>query len=291
MNSGVSWQQLSHRYPNGVQALRDLNLEMRGGETLALLGPNGAGKSTAIKLLLGLLPTQTGSVTIFGRAPTDPASREQLGAVLQVAGLPAKLTVLEQMTLHASYFKNPRSPREVLTALGLEDLAGRRLNALSGGQRRRLEMALALVGRPQLLVLDEPTVGVDIHERARLMALLAELKNTNVTILLTTHVIEEAERLADRVAYLDAGELRFVGSINELKARSGLQEIGFETGLSLERLALLDPSANIQAATPGYRAHVGNANAFIRALLNADASATIHELKRASLETALRTLN
>jgi len=185
MNSCVAWQRLTHTYGKGVTALADLNLSMQGGETLALLGPNGAGKSTAIKLLLGLLPVQEGSVSIFGRQPTDPRSRGQVGAVLQVAGLPARLSVLEQLTLHAAYYDQPRKPLDVLNELGLSDLAARRLNTLSGGQRRRLEMALALIGAPKLLVLDEPTVGVDIHERARLLALLAQLKQTGVAILLT----------------------------------------------------------------------------------------------------------
>lgn len=291
MNDLVEWRGISHRYANGAQALKALDLKMHAGETLALLGSNGAGKSTAIKLLLGLLGAQQGTVRIFGMDPSEASARQQLGSVLQVAGLPTHLTVLEQVELHAAYYQRPRAPLAVLEELGLSDLVNRRLNTLSGGQRRRLEMALALVGSPALLVLDEPTVGVDIHERARLLNVLQSLKASGVAILLTTHVIEEAEKLADRVAYLDAGELRFLGSVGELKALGGLQELSFDSGLSAGTLQALDPHAAIESAGRGFVARLTDGNAFLRALLAADPHAQIREYRRASLESALRSLH
>jgi ABC-2 type transport system ATP-binding protein len=287
----VTWTDVTHRYgSNAEPALNALNLRLDPGQTLALLGPNGAGKSTAIKLLLGLLKVQTGTVTIDGRAPNDPATRERLGGVLQVSGLPAKLSVREQIALHAAYYRAPRAVDEVLDALGLTALRSRRLNTLSGGERRRLEVALALIGNPKLLVLDEPTVGVDLNERTRVLELLAALKAGGTTMLITTHLTEEAERLADRVALIDRGELKFAGSLSELKASSGRVELKFRSRLDRDTLAALDPDARLLIEPSGQRIETADGNRYLRALLDRDPSAQIESFRQTTLDAALRQL-
>jgi ABC-2 type transport system ATP-binding protein len=288
------WQNISFSYGKQGAALDQLSLEIAKGETLALLGPNGAGKSTAVKLLLGLLPAQQGTVRLLGGDPAAAATRAGLGAVLQLSGLPSQLRVIEQLKLQASYYANALDPIALLQRLNLLDLKDRKLNALSGGQRRRLEFAMALIGKPQLLVLDEPTAGVDIHERANLMRLLTELKNEGVSILLTTHLIDEAEKLADRVAFLDQGRLQFVGSIDQLQRRAGQSVLQFRSALSVDQLnALLahPEQALTQSDATTYELHTPDANAFLRALFLADASAQINALNPMRLENALRNLS
>ncbi|MBD5653586.1 MAG: ABC transporter ATP-binding protein [Candidatus Eremiobacteraeota bacterium] len=210
----------SKRYDDFV-ALDRLDLELHAGETLALLGPNGAGKTTAIRLLLGLGRPTSGSATIFGHDPRSAASRIRVGAMLQVANVPATLTVREHVTLFSSYYPRPLPLARTLSLAMLERLASRRFGDLSGGERQRLFFALAICGDPDVLFLDEPTVGLDVETRRQLWGSVRELVVRGKSILLTTHYLEEADALADRVVMLAHGAVLASGTPRELKKLSG----------------------------------------------------------------------
>jgi ABC-2 type transport system ATP-binding protein len=294
-NPAAAWQNLKFSYPNKAAAIKDLSLTIETGETLALLGPNGAGKSTAIKLLLGLLRADQGQVRVFGADPALASTRADLGVVLQVSGLPNKLTVREQLALHACYFPNAGDPDALLQKLAIAPLATRRLDALSGGERRRFEFAMALIGNPKLLILDEPTAGVDIHERVTIMQLLADLKRAGTTMLLTTHLIDEAEQLADRVAYLAEGELKFLGTVAALRnlvtdtdvVIDTVRDLGSVEGLIAARIG--GASVNSSPTSGLARWHIKTAapSELLRRLLNEDANAQVISVQPASLAAAL----
>jgi ABC-2 type transport system ATP-binding protein len=208
------------RYGDSV-ALDRLDLEVRRGETLALLGSNGAGKTTAIRLLLGLGTPTSGTATIFGRDPRSAASRARVGAMLQVSNVPATLTVREHIALFSAYYPRPLPVAQTLSLAMLERLADRRFGVLSGGERQRLFFALAICGDPDMLFLDEPTVGLDVETRRSLWDSVRELVARGKSVLLTTHYLEEADALADRIVMLAHGAVLAAGTPLELKLRSG----------------------------------------------------------------------
>jgi len=185
-----------------LTALDGVDLAVRRGELLALLGPNGAGKSTSIGLLLGLIRPDAGRAELFGLDPQRIEARRRIGVMLQSANLPATLRVGELLRLTMSYYPNPRGFDETAALAGLADLLLRPYGKLSGGQQRRVQFALALCGRPELLFLDEPTVGMDIDARQKLWAAMRALVAEGCAVVLTTHYLEEAEALAQRVVVL-----------------------------------------------------------------------------------------
>src|SRR6266852_1514535 len=191
-----------------IKALRNVEFRVRAGEVVALLGPNGAGKTTAVKLLLGLLQPNTGRVRVFGGDPTNPENRMRTGAMLQVGRVPETLRVREHIDLFSSYYPNPMPPAEVLAAVGLEKLGDRKFGDLSGGQRQRVLFGLAICGDPDLLFLDEPTVGLDVEARRMLWDEIRRMVTRGKTVLLTTHYLQEADALADRVAVINQSENR-----------------------------------------------------------------------------------
>jgi ABC-2 type transport system ATP-binding protein len=192
-----------------VEAVRGIDLEVRRGEIFAFLGPNGAGKTTTLEILEGFRPPSAGEVRVLGADPARPTRewRERLGIVLQESYPEPDLTVSECCQLYAGYYSAPRSVGEVLELVGLADRAAMRAGKLSGGQRRRLEVALALVGDPELVFLDEPTTGFDPSARRQAWEVIEGLRDLGKTIFLTTHYMEEAERLADRIAVLRDGRI------------------------------------------------------------------------------------
>jgi ABC-2 type transport system ATP-binding protein len=202
-----------------VVALDGLDLEVRGGEVLALLGPNGAGKSTSIALLLGLATADDGRVLLFDRDPRELQARAAIGVMLQSAGIPDTLKVRELLEVTRSYYAAPRSIADCVALAGLDGLLERRYGRLSGGQQRRVQFAMAVCGRPKLLFLDEPTTGLDIDARQRLWAAIRELVAEGAGVVLTTHYLEEAEALADRVVVINRGRVVAQGSVAQIRSR------------------------------------------------------------------------
>jgi len=208
-----------HRYADTL-ALDDVSLVLHPGEVLALLGPNGAGKSTLLGLLCGRLRPQEGRVELCGGDPREARSRQSLGVMLQQASLPEMLRVGELVEGQAAAYASPRSTAGTLALAGLSELAARPYGSLSGGQQRRVQFALALVGRPRLVFVDEPTTGLDADARRAFWGVLRGLRAEGVAMILTTHYIEEADALADRVVVLHRGRILAEGTPMELKART-----------------------------------------------------------------------
>ena len=210
-----------------VDAVRGLNLEVERGECFGLLGPNGAGKTTTIEILEGLLPPTSGEVEILGLrwGTADNEIRQRIGISLQETRLAEKLSVLETLTLFRSFYRHGLEPQEVMGRVSLDEKAGAWVGKLSGGQKQRLAVACALVGDPELLFLDEPTTGLDPQSRRQLWEIIRQIRAAGSTVLLTTHYMDEAERLCDRVAIVDAGRVIALGSPRELIASLGGEHI------------------------------------------------------------------
>jgi ABC-2 type transport system ATP-binding protein len=210
-----------------VEALRGLDLTIRPGELVALLGANGAGKTTAVRALLGLSKPTTGEVRVFGGDPRDARSRTRIGAVLQIARVPETLRVREHIHLFSSYYPNPRPIADVIEAAGLQGLEKRKFGELSGGQQKRVLFALALVGNPDLLVLDEPTVGLDVEARRALWKQIRAFVAGGRSVLLTTHYLAEAEALAQRVVVIHKGVAMAEGTPAQIKGNAATLEDAF----------------------------------------------------------------
>jgi ABC-2 type transport system ATP-binding protein len=213
-----------------VVAVDGLNLEVRSGECFGLLGPNGAGKTTTIEICEGLLARDDGKVEVLGRTWENNSNelKQLLGIQLQDTQLSDKLTVDETLSLFRSFYSNPRTVAEVVAMVQLEEKQSARVGSLSGGQKQRLAFACALVGNPQLIFLDEPTTGLDPQSRRQLWTLIESLRESGRTIVLTTHYMDEAERLCDRIAIVDHGHVIALGTTRELmesaSAKSGKVE-------------------------------------------------------------------
>jgi ABC-2 type transport system ATP-binding protein len=210
-----------------VEALRGLDLTIHPGELVALLGANGAGKTTAVRALLGLSKPTTGEVRVFGGDPRDAHNRTRTGALLQIARVPETLRVREHIHLFSSYYPNPRPLEEVIEAAGLQGLEKRKFGELSGGQQKRVLFALALCGNPDLLVLDEPTVGLDVEARRALWKQIRAFIAGGRSVLLTTHYLAEAETLADRVVVIHKGVVRSEGTPQQIKGDAATLEDAF----------------------------------------------------------------
>jgi ABC-2 type transport system ATP-binding protein len=223
MATAIQCRDLRKTYDGKVEAVRGLNLEIQAGECFGLLGPNGAGKTTTIEILEGLLEPTSGQVSIFGRTwKTDAREmREWLGISLQETRLSEKLTVRETINLFASFYREPRASEDVLEELQLTEKADAWVGKLSGGQRQRLAVATALVCNPKILFLDEPTTGLDPQSRRQLWDIIRSFQRGGGTVLLTTHYMDEAERLCDRLAIVDHGQIIAEGSPAELIQRLG----------------------------------------------------------------------
>ena len=224
-----------------IEALRGIDLVIQLGEITAILGPNGAGKTTALSLILGLRRPSAGTVRLLGLPPEHPAARARIGAMLQESGVPPMLSVAELVELFSSYYPRPRRAAEVIDAAGLAGLEGRRAGRLSGGQRQRLMFALALCGDPELVVLDEPTTGLDVESRRHFWDVITELARHGTTVLFATHLLEEADALATRIVVINHGQIVRDGTPAQVKAQAG--------GKTIRVRADLDPA--VVATWPG----------------------------------------
>ena len=217
MSSAVSVIDLEKAY-NGTQAVRGISFEIASGEIFGLLGPNGAGKTTTVEILEGYRKRDAGEVTVLGHDPQRPGRefRQQIGVVLQQSELWPSLTVRETHCVFAGYYARPRDVDEVIELVGLSDKRDARVKTLSGGQKRRLDLGVALIGDPELVFLDEPTTGFDPAARRAAWEMIRSLRSLGKTVLLTTHYLDEAEQLADRVAVLREGVIASIGTPREL---------------------------------------------------------------------------
>jgi ABC-2 type transport system ATP-binding protein len=282
--------QARKRY-GGTLALDGLDLELHAGQVLALLGPNGAGKTTAIGLLLGLQSADAGRAELFGQPPRSLDARRRTGVMLQTAGIPDTLKVRELVALARSYYPQPRPLDECLALAGLEAVKERRYGQLSGGQQRRVQFAMAVCGRPQLLFLDEPTTGLDIDARQALWRAIRDLAAQGCAVLLTTHYLEEAEALADRVMVIDHGRLLAQGSVEEMRARVSQRRIGCASSLSP---ALVSAWPGVQEARVDADGRLqivaAIAEPVVRRLLSEDPAVSGLEVRRAGLADAFLAL-
>jgi ABC-2 type transport system ATP-binding protein len=212
-----------------LEAVRGIDLEVARGEIFAFLGPNGAGKTTTVEVLEGYRARTAGTVEVLGEDPgrVDRGWRERIGIVLQDSSMHAELTVRESLELFAGYYRRPREVQDTIALVGLGEKADERVSRLSGGQQRRLDVALALIGDPELLFLDEPTTGFDPSARRRAWDVVASLRDLGKTVFLTTHYMEEAQALADRVAIIAGGVIVAQGSPAELAGQDAAARISF----------------------------------------------------------------
>jgi ABC-2 type transport system ATP-binding protein len=281
---------LSYRY-GSITALQNLDLTLARGRVTALLGPNGAGKSTLIHLLLGLKPMQSGSIRLFGEhAPDDRACRVRIGTMLQASGVQDNLTVRELLALFASFYPERAEFDELIAEAGLGEVEHRYFGRLSGGQKQRALFALAAVGRPDWLILDEPTTGLDPAARRRLWDAIQARRDAGVSILLCTHYMDEAQRLADEVVVLDRGRLLQQGTPDEIRRLVPQDCIRARTKLTRAELELLPFVQQVDRAEHGWSLLSSSGVDTVRALLAADNGVEALEVAGADLETAFLTL-
>ncbi|HEX7039967.1 MAG TPA: ABC transporter ATP-binding protein [Trueperaceae bacterium] len=278
-------ERVTKRYGD-VLALDEVTLRVRAGEVLAVLGPNGAGKTTAVSTLLGLLRPDEGAVSLFGTSPNDVSAKVRVGAMLQISGVPPTLTVREHVTAFAAYYPAPLAVDDAIALAGLGEVANRQYGKLSGGQKQRLHFALAMVGDPDLLFLDEPTTGLDVESRRDFWRQVRSFSAEGRTVVLTTHYLEEADALADRIVLLDHGRVIAEGSPAEIKARTGGKVVKAVTRLAPERLADLPGVSRVERVGTATELYTGSAEATVRALLAADDGLHGLEVKGATLEEA-----
>ncbi len=272
------------------KALSNVDLSVRPGELLALLGPNGAGKTTAVRLLLGLVKPTSGTARVFGGDPIDPDVRMRTGAMLQVAKVPETLLVKEHIQLFSSYYPKPLPLSEVLAIAGLEDIKNRAFGELSGGQKQRVLFALAICGDPDLVFLDEPTVGLDVEARRLLWDEIRRLIARGKTVLLTTHYLQEADELADRVVVIDHGSIIAEGTPSEIKARTAGRKIRCITQLSIEAIRRMVGVLDVQQDREALEIQATEAEPVLRELLMMDSTISGIEVTSAGLEDAFLAL-
>jgi ABC-2 type transport system ATP-binding protein len=280
---------VSKKFGN-VTALEGINFNIHAGELVALLGPNGAGKTTAVKLLLGLTRPTAGHVGVFGGNPLHADVRTRTGAMLQVAKVPETLRVSEHIDLFSSYYPAPLPLTETLSVAALDEIRDREFGELSGGQKQRVLFALALCGNPDLIFLDEPTVGMDVEARRLLWQQIRKLVDRGKTVLLTTHYLEEADALADRIVVINRGRIIAKGTPAEIKNRTAGQKIRCRTDLTLDVLRALPAVIDVFKRGPWVEIRTAVAESVLRELLSRDPSVAGIEVTSAGLEEAFLAL-
>jgi ABC-2 type transport system ATP-binding protein len=270
-----------------VRAVRGIDVSISVGETVAFLGPNGAGKSTTIDMLLGLLPPDKGTVTLFGRPPVEAIASGAIGAMLQTGALIRDLSVRELVTMMASLYPAPLAVDDVLDLTGIADIAERRTQKLSGGQTQRVRFAVALVSNPDLLVLDEPTVAMDVEGRHSFWTTMRGFAARGKTVLFATHYLEEADMYADRAILMANGRVVADGPTNEIKAMVGLRTIRATLpNADLEELRRLPGVKDVERRGESVILTCSDSDAAIRAVLPAYPDARDIEIATGGLEQA-----
>jgi ABC-2 type transport system ATP-binding protein len=282
-------QGVTKRY-GPVTALNNFSLTLHAGEVVALLGPNGAGKTTAVRLLLGLISPDSGSVRVLGRDPRDSDARTRIGAMLQVSRVPEMLRVREHIDLFRSYYPQPLSVADVIHTAKLEGIENQMFGKLSGGQKQRALFGLALCGNPDLIFLDEPTVGMDIESRRALWDQVRTLSAAGKTILLTTHYLEEADMLANRIIVINKGQLVSEGTPAEIKHRVTGRRIRCITQLDPEFLRTLPSVASVEQDREAVVIVAERPEAVVREMLVRDETLHGLEIAAAALEDAFLAL-
>ncbi|MBZ5681500.1 MAG: ABC transporter ATP-binding protein [Acidobacteriia bacterium] len=282
-------QGVSKRF-GSVVALDGIDLQVRPGELLAVLGPNGAGKSTAISLLLGLQQPDAGSVRLFGQSPLMLEARRSVGVMMQEVALAPELRVREHIDLVASYYPEPLSPEAAMETTHATVLGGRPYGKLSNGQKRQAQFAMAVCGRPKLLFLDEPTVGLDLKSRETMWDMLRQLVRNGASIVLTTHYLEEAEALADRVVVLAKGRVIASGTVREMRATVGHKRITCSTVLPAELVASWEGVQSVSHDRGRLQITTSHADTIVKRLVAADADFQDLEVHSAGLAEAFTEL-
>lgn len=266
-----------------TEALKGIDIELRRGEVLALLGPNGAGKTTAISIILGRRRPDQGEARLFGLNPCLLQSRRQVGATPQETGFPKTLTVKEIVELVRSHYSKPLPIGELIERFGLLGLERRQAGGLSGGQQRRLAVALAFAGNPEAVFLDEPTTGLDVEARRAIWQAIREYVQKGGTVLLTTHYMEEAEALAMRVVVINQGQVVAEGSVEEIKSQMGLKRVRFKTDKA-EILSKLPGVERIEEKNGIYTLYTTDADELVRNLVRQNVDFENLEVLQVSLE-------
>lgn len=278
-------ERVTKRYED-VEAVHDLSLEVRRGELLALLGPNGAGKTTAVRLLLGLSNPCAGKVTVLGGDPRERRFRSRTGVMLQVARVPETLRVREHIALFSSYYDTPLPIERVLAAARLERLANRYFRDLSGGERQRLLFALAICGDPDLVLLDEPTVALDVETRRAMWSEIEGFIERGKGVLLTTHYLAEADALAQRVIVMNRGVVVAEGTPDEIKKSTGTRKVSFRSSAVVEEIEALPLVAGMRRSGERYEVFTSSSEEFTRGLLSRIGDVRELEIAGSALEDA-----
>jgi ABC-2 type transport system ATP-binding protein len=284
----VSGLTKSFKSPQGpVRAVRGIDLTIDVGETVALLGPNGAGKSTTIDMVLGLTKPDAGKIELFGREPAEAIAAGTVGGMLQVGGVIPDLNVRELLEMMASLYPNPLSVAEVVELTRIDDLVGRKTTKLSGGQTQRLRFAVALIANPDLLILDEPTVAMDVESRRQFWTTMRQFATRGKTVIFATHYLEEADEYADRIILMARGSVVADGPSTEIKAHVGLRTIRATLpGADVNALAALPGVTNVDTRGEAVVLNCSDSDAALRALLPAYPAARDIEVVGAGLEEA-----
>lgn len=284
--AAVSLSAVGHRY-GAVQALDGFDLEVHPGEIVCLLGPNGAGKSTAVSLILGLLEAHSGSVRVLGGRPGTLAARRATGAMVQAGAMPQTLTVGEHLELAAAWYGDPLPLEVIVRQAGLAGLERRLFGRLSGGQQRRVLFAMAIAGAPRLLVLDEPTVALDVEARRALWSRVRQLASSGSAVLLTTHDLSEAAELATRVVMIHAGRVVANGSPAEVAALAGQRRLRCRSRLDAGFVRSWPEVTSAETQLGRLTITSTVPEAVLRRLLAADSGASEVEVSGANLEDTL----
>src|ERR1035437_10049049 len=269
-----------------VEALRGIDRSIARGELLALLGPNGAGKTTAVRILLGLAAPTSGVATLFGYHPASHQAKLRRGALLQVAKVPETLKVREHIELFSSYYEKPLPIAETIAAAGLEGLENRLFGALSGGQRQRVLFALAICGNPDMLILDEPTAGLDVDSRRGLWRHIRSFIARGGGVLLTTHYLEEADALADRIVVLNHGLVAAEGTPAEIKQRASQRKIRCRTRLTTREIQALGNAVSVRCDGVFTEMIAADSDSLVPRLFHSDPGLSDLEVTGVGLEDA-----